>query len=99
MKPNFKPYSLSVLKRGGRSTPVIEVDGHYFDLMEIAPDIIQTRDNGLLDVLSSWDRNAGDLADLAIKLSAGALSAPELTAPDDGEYDQLLPHPKKLIFA
>jgi 2,4-didehydro-3-deoxy-L-rhamnonate hydrolase len=94
-----QPYSLSVLRRDGRSTPVIEVDGRYFDLMEIAPDIIQTPDDGLLDALASWDRNAGNLAALALKLSSGALSAREIVAPSDSEYDQFLPHPPKLIFA
>ena len=99
MNPNSQPYSLSVLKRGGQSTPVIEVDGRYFDLMSLAPDIIQNREAGLLDALTSWDRNEGNLAALALELSSGALPAPEIQAPSDSEYDRLLSHPQKMIFA
>jgi 2,4-didehydro-3-deoxy-L-rhamnonate hydrolase len=99
MARRAQPYSLSVLRRDGRATPAIEVDGRYFDLSGIAPDIIQNADNGLQDALASWDRNAGALADLAFKLSSGVLSAPEIRSPSDSEYDRLLPNPPKMIFA
>jgi 2,4-diketo-3-deoxy-L-fuconate hydrolase len=99
MQSKSQPYSLSVLDIAGRPTPAIEIGGRYFDILSVAPELVQSRDGGLLDILTSWDRNEAKLADLATKLSSGALAASELTPPAAGDYLRLLSYPSKMIFA
>ena len=99
MQSKSQAYSLSTLEVAGQPAPAIEIGGRYFDILSVAPDLVQNRAGGLSDILTSWDRNEAKLADLAVKLASGAPAAEELTPPAEGDYLRLLSYPSKMIFA
>ena len=90
-------YSLSVVEQNGQSIVAIEVDGTFFDLASIAPDVSVDATGGILSVLRDWDAANAKLAKVADTLVSGSATA--LPSPSPGAYQRLVTHPSKMMFA
>lgn len=90
-------YSLATIRREGRAVPVIETGGDWFDLGEVAPELLQPNPaRGLIGLFEQWSDRAAQLDGLAERLAGGAAKPIEPPAAD--EYLTPLQYPAKLLL-
>lgn len=95
----MKAFSLLVLNQNGKPIPAIEVDAGTFDLAAVAPGLIKQPETGLLDILNDWETAEKRLIDIAEQINGGRLTATAMPQPKSDDYDYLVKHPSKMIFA
>jgi 2-keto-4-pentenoate hydratase/2-oxohepta-3-ene-1,7-dioic acid hydratase in catechol pathway len=90
-------YSLATFRIGGKVTPVLEVNNRYFDLTQVAPELIGAdARHGLLALFRDWHSADRALSALAEKLQSGGKSEVQKPANLDDILSPLL-YPSKVI--
>lgn len=93
-------FSLATLRVNGTPTAVLKVNGKYWALVDVAPQLLQPQPlRGLMNVFESWEQAEPVLVDVAQALASGQLTKPELAAPTTLE-DILNPlqYPNKVVL-
>jgi 2-keto-4-pentenoate hydratase/2-oxohepta-3-ene-1,7-dioic acid hydratase in catechol pathway len=91
-------FSLSTIRSDGLPTPVLEVEGRYFPLRDVAPDLLANRSRpSLMDLFLDWENSERRLLDIAEKLRENGHRSID---PSPEAYDFLCPllFPRKLIL-
>jgi 2-keto-4-pentenoate hydratase/2-oxohepta-3-ene-1,7-dioic acid hydratase in catechol pathway len=93
-------YSLATLRQGAGTIAAICVDGRYWDLEQVVPQVLADAEySGLMSVFQDWAANEFLLQRAADDLASGASSARPLADPRASE-DFLAPlrYPRKVIL-
>lgn len=93
-------FSLATLMVGSAATPALCVDGRYWALADVAPQLLQPQpQRGLMNVFEDWAVAEGVLVEAAAALRRGNSTARALPAPS-GPQDILCPlqYPNKLVL-
>lgn len=89
-------YSLATVRRGNEAVAVIENDGRYWSLAEIAPELLQSNPHrGLMNVFENWPKNEDKLIALVKNLNK---SRPLEPAPADDDFLAPLQYPAKVVL-
>jgi 2-keto-4-pentenoate hydratase/2-oxohepta-3-ene-1,7-dioic acid hydratase in catechol pathway len=93
------PYKLATFRHQNKPTPVIEVNGSYWPISTVAPDLLAADSTrGLMQLFDDWEQSHKRLASLATRLwSEGAPG--DIPAPQSAD-DILAPllYPNKLVM-
>lgn len=90
-------YALATIRCGSRATPVIEVDGHFFVLSEIAPDLLPPdSDRGLMSLFDDWLVSDAELVELAARTKGDTKG--RIEPPSEYEFMAPLLTPTKLLL-
>ncbi|MFK0156566.1 fumarylacetoacetate hydrolase family protein [Streptomyces sp. NPDC090499] len=93
-------FSLATLHVEGTPTPVLCLDGRYWALADVAPEVLRPEPSrGLMNVLDHWERTEPLLVDVADRLAAGTAAPRPLPSPAALE-DILTPlqYPRKVVL-
>lgn len=92
-------FALATLQRGSGAAPAIEVEGRYYWLDQIAPDLLlpEPHSRGLMDLFSDWQAAEARLIGLVENIGefTAGLVAPQ---PGDDAFLTPLQYPAKLIL-
>jgi 2-keto-4-pentenoate hydratase/2-oxohepta-3-ene-1,7-dioic acid hydratase in catechol pathway len=94
-------FSLATIRVGQQPTPAICIDGRYWALADVAPQLLQAMPGrGLMSVFADWPASEAVLIEVAKALAAGNARHAPLPAPSaDGDILAPLLYPNKLILA
>jgi 2-keto-4-pentenoate hydratase/2-oxohepta-3-ene-1,7-dioic acid hydratase in catechol pathway len=95
-------YSLSTIMHRNVATPVIEVDGRYYALAEIAPELWEAGSaRGLMGLFGDWAKTEAQLGKLAERISKNGPSSTGLIepAPANDAFMTPLQYPAKVLLA
>jgi len=93
-------FSLATLMVGSTATPALCIEGRYWALADVAPQLLQPQPlRGLMNVFEDWVMAEGVLVEVAAALQSGRSSARPLPAPA-GPQDILCPllYPNKIVL-
>lgn len=94
-------YSLAALRVDGEDVSAISVNGRYWDISDIAPDVLVDDEfTRLMAVLQDWEANEPVLQSAANELAAGAGDAVPLPVPNGDSVSILAPlrFPRKALL-
>ena len=93
-------FSLATLKVGQAPTPALCIDGRYWALADVAPQLLQPLPGrGLMNVFEDWTHAESVLMEVAQAIESGRMDKPPLPAP--ASLDDLLTplqYPNKLVL-
>jgi 2-keto-4-pentenoate hydratase/2-oxohepta-3-ene-1,7-dioic acid hydratase in catechol pathway len=93
-------FSLMTLRVGQAATPALCLEGRYWAIADVAPQLLQpTPARGLMNVFEDWEHAESVLLEVAQALEAGRLAKAPLPAPERAE-DILTPlqYPNKVVL-
>lgn len=93
-------FSLMTLRVGQQPTPVLCMDGRYWALADVAPELLLRQPGrGLMNVFEDWTAAEPVLMQVAERLRNGQLQQPPLAGPSCAE-DIMTPlqFPNKLVL-
>lgn len=93
-------FSLATLKVGPAATPAICIDGRYWALADVAPELLKPLPiGGLMNVFEDWEHAEGVLIEVAQALQSGRQAKASLPPPASAD-DILTPlqFPRKLVL-
>ena len=92
-------YSLATVLRGDAAVPVINVDGTYYDLSEVAPNLLEPAPRrGLINLFEKWTERASMLDRLAVELRDGSRAPGLAQTPGSDEFLTPLQYPTKVVL-
>jgi 2-keto-4-pentenoate hydratase/2-oxohepta-3-ene-1,7-dioic acid hydratase in catechol pathway len=92
-------YSLATIRQGARAIPVLEVDGAYYDLTKVAPELLEPAPHrGLINVFERWSEREPALDRLAADLKAQPRASAQVPAPQADEFLAPLQYPTKVVL-
>jgi hypothetical protein len=69
-------FALATIRHNRRPTPAIEVDGSWYALAQIAPELLEPAPSrGLINIFEHWTEREPALTKLANELRSGTLGA------------------------
>lgn len=90
-------YSLATIRRDGRAVAAIETGGRWFDLAQVAPELLEPNPaRGLINLFENWADREPRLQALAKALVARASEA--IPEPSADDFMTPLQYPAKLIL-
>src|SRR5271154_5836376 len=93
-------FSLMTLRVGQAATPALCVEGRYWAIAEVAPQLLQpTPARGLMNVFENWKHAEAVLLEVVQAIESGKLNKPPLPAPALAD-DFLAPlqYPNKVVL-
>ena len=90
-------YALATIRRGGRPTPVIETDGQFYVLSDVAPDLAPAgSERGLMSLFDDWRTSDARLDEGAERAKGEARG--RIEPPCDYDFMAPLLNPAKLLM-
>jgi 2-keto-4-pentenoate hydratase/2-oxohepta-3-ene-1,7-dioic acid hydratase in catechol pathway len=93
-------FALATIRHNRRPTPAIEVDGSWYALAQIAPELLEPAPSrGLINIFEHWTEREPALTKLANELRSGTLGATELgPTPAIEQFLTPLQYPTKVVL-
>jgi 2-keto-4-pentenoate hydratase/2-oxohepta-3-ene-1,7-dioic acid hydratase in catechol pathway len=93
-------FSLMTLRVGQAATPALYVDGRYWAIADVAPQLLQpTPSRGLMNVFENWEHAEGVLLEVAQALETGKLTKAPIPAPARADdFLSPLQYPNKVVL-
>ena len=89
-------FALATIRRGDKAVPVIETDGRYWSLAQVAPELLQPNPRrGLMNIFESWSESEEKLVALAKNLTTHRALEP---APAADDFLAPLQYPSKVVL-
>ena len=92
-------YSLATMRHDGRPTPLLEVDGVYYDIAKLAPALLEpTPARGLMNIFERWTEHQPALDRIAADVKARPLLSAQVRTPQLNEFLTPLQYPSKVVL-
>jgi 2-keto-4-pentenoate hydratase/2-oxohepta-3-ene-1,7-dioic acid hydratase in catechol pathway len=92
-------YSLATIRHDGCRTPVLEVDGAFYDIAKVAPELLEpVAARGLINIFERWTEREPRLDQLATDLKTRPHPSAQVGAPRSDEFLTPLQYPTKVVL-
>lgn len=92
-------FSLATLRVDGKPTPTIGIDGRYWRLADVVPEVLQQHpDHGLMNVFENWSSSEPALDQAAESLASGRFAEKALPTPALDDILTPLQYPRKVVL-
>jgi len=89
-------YALSTIRRNGRAEPMLQANGRWWPLSEVAPQFAAGHGAGaIFELIQDWDRNQLQLEALVTQLTD---SSPSVSEIDNDDFLAPIKFPRKAFF-